>query len=778
MAENGQKAAVYIQDVLPFVGAQRNLVVNRDGTYSLVIALSGLNLQLMSIGERQGMHRRLAIIFNLLEGYKFQLMAVVRTRDVKPLVDQLAEARRDETVPHLIEQSYQEEDYLNELAREGGIISRGYFLVVRLSKASPDEQDQQEESLWDEFMISFGFKKRGQARLTQTTVSVPLAVRDRANLLTETLVEQLRSLGFAAHAATEREIEELIRYILNGTGEGSDFMDRCVPTEMETKENYLRLGDTYAAGLYATTFPIRVKMGWLESLIKQPEQMIVSVHVDLLPSHQVERKLSGKASLLEALDMAAQQRQNVEQRRLDIQRESAEVMMRALADETENIGFLSVRVLAQAPSVDLLTRRMRRLDQKLRELRLSPANALLHQDRFLISCLPLAMDTIASDFNRRNATTSGLVCAVPNVVMDLGHRGGVVLGINKQDRSLVVLDRFKLTSYHKITIAETGGGKTMAEFIETIRGLLRGWRYVWFDPQNTGMPQMMRLTGGEIIDLGPDGGVILNPMDMGAVGGVQGSLTERVLFLTALIQLMAERNLDAAEKSKLARAIRHCYEINHKPILKDLTTILPSEGLGRLAEELERFVAPDVYGSLFNGHTNVMLNSHCISFNLRDLDEAQLRPIRVFQALDYTWSWIRKSRWPPKVMVVDEIGLLLRFNDIAQYVRDLYKRGRAFGLSVVAIDQNPANFIDNQFGRQMIENAAIIQLMKQNELGVEKLRQHFKLTQGEVDSLLGAEPGDALLIVEGKRLHMRFSMSERQLQGLSTRPEDVVKRQG
>jgi hypothetical protein len=59
-------------------------------------------------------------------------------------------------------------------------------------------------------------------------------------------------------------------------------------------------------------------------------------------------------------------------------------------------------------------------------------------------------------------------------------------------------------------------------------------------------------------------------------------------------------------------------------------------------------------------------------------------------------------------------------------------------------------------------------------LGVEKLRQHFRLTQGEVDSLLSAEPGDALLIVEGKRLHMRFAMSEKQLERLSTRPEEAM----
>ncbi len=770
-----------IQDWLPLVGVWRNLIVNRDGTFSMVIGMSGLNTRLMSVGERRGLHRRLGVLFNMLSGRKFQLLAVVRTREVKPLLDELAETRRRESSRHLVEMSYLEEDFLRDLTREGGIISRDYYLIVRLDKAGVDEQDEADKlTLWEEFLMTFGVKPKKET-LKIAAAAVPVAIKDQAVLLTETLTELLNSLGLSARIPTEDDIGALLAHILNGVGQGAGITDRISPSEVEIKENYLRLGnEAYVAGLYATTFPIRVRMGWLESLVKMAEPMIISVHVDLLPDDQVERKLSSKASLLEAMEMssAGGQQQNVQRRRLDIQRESAEVMMQALADETEKIGFLSLRVLVQAASPAELTRRVRRLEQKLRELRLNPATALLHQQKFLTSCLPLAMDSIAADSSRRNATTSGLVCGIPNVIMDVGHRRGVVLGVNKQDRSLVVLDRFKLTSYHKVTIAETGAGKSMAEFIETIRGLLRGWSYVWFDPQNTGMPQVMNLAGGEIIDLGPDGGAILNPMDMAAVGGgVASTLTEKVLFLTSLIQLMAERKLDAAEKSKLARAIRYCYNDNPRPILQDLVAIMPNDnlGLGRLAEELERFVAPDVYGNLFNGQTNVILgDARCISFNLRDLDEAQLRPIRVFQALDYTWSWIRRSRWPPKVMVVDEIGLLLRFPDIARYVRDLYKRGRAFGLSVVAIDQNPANFIDNPFGRQMIENAAIIQLMKQNELGVEKLRQHFRLTRGEVDSLLSAEPGDALLIVEGKRLHMRFAMSEKQLERLSTRPEEAM----
>lgn len=770
----------YIQDLLPFIGVQGNIIVNRDETYSMVLTLSGLNLHLMSGGEKQALHRRLGSIFNLLEGHKSQLLATVRTRDVKPLINELATARDHETVPNLIEQAYIEEDFLNKLSREGGIISRDYYLIVRLGKNTGQDDEEEKLTLWDEFMIAFGVSKKTKATIQSQTVRIPEAIRDRAGVLADTLIDGLRGIGFSAALSTEKEIEDLLQYLLNGVGSGGDLVDRCVPPRWEVEGNHLRLGDSlYVAGLYGTTFPMHVRVGWLEQLIKQPEQMVISVHFDILTGAKAEKALSGKASLLEAMEMAGSgggSQQRVEGFRRAYQMQSANLMMDALAREEEKIGFLSVRVLVQAESEPALTRRVRRLEQKLSELRLMPASALLRQDTFLFSCLPLAMDTIAGDTSRRNATTSGMVCTIPNVVMDLGHHSGMVLGINKQDRSLVVLDRFKLTSYHKVCIAETGSGKSVSEAIETIRGLLRGWQYVWFDPQNTLMPQLVAMTGGEIIDLGPSGNAIINPLDRNGTDST--SLSEKIIFITALIQLMAERTLDAAEKSRLARAIKHCYDDNpyRTPILQDLVAILSGEGLAGLAEELERFIDPHIYGTMFNGETNVALGNRHISFNLRDLDESQLRPIRIFQALEYTWGWIRSSRWPPKVMVVDEIGLLLRFPDIAQYVRDLFKRGRAFGLSVVAIDQNPANFIENSFGRQMIENAALVQLMKQNEIGVDLLRQHFNLTQGEVDLLLAAEPGDALLIVEGKRLHMRYSISEAQLDMLSTRPEEVAGR--
>ena len=822
--EKTPKAAPFIQDTLPFTEIVDNVIALKDGGYAVVMGMGGININLMSAGDKQGLHRQLSTLFNILVGHKFQLLALIHPRDVRPLLNNLAEFRASGSSPdsehapssspssspstssgsisgsisgrgpsaRLIEQSFLEEDFLKDLAGEGGITSRRYYFVVHLDPRQFAKGDSG-SSILDDFKEALWMKKETETTQPLDMLSggkLPTVARNYALGLTDLLKDSLGSVGFNGYVPGRGEIIQLLTYLLGGVGYGDTPADICSPPEWEVTPNHIRLGrpdisqenrrnthtakGRYVSGLYSTSMPMRVSMGWLDQLIKMPEQMVVSINFDLWPPDKVERKLSGKAGLIDALEMGGGLG-HAEGHRLNYQKTSAHLMMEALAKESESIGFCGVRVLVQAASQAELKSRQARIQQKMRQLRLEPATALLNQEQFLWSTLPLGHDPIATDRSRRNMTTSAMVCAIPNTVMDLGFQSGSVLGMNMQDRSLVVVDRFSLTSYHKVIIAETGAGKTVSEFIETIRGLLQGYRYIWIDPQNTGMPQMMAMTGGEIIDLGPRGNAILNPLDRKAKGGVEATLAEQISFLVALLQLMANRTFSAIEESHLSKAIQSCYALHEAPILSDLLALFDDHNLSQLREELDRYIDPEVFGPMFNGHTNVGLDNACISFNIRDLEERLLRPIRVFQAIHYTWSWIKASLWPPKVLVIDEFGLLLRFPDVAQYVRDLFKRGRAFGLSVVAIDQNPDNFLDNPFGRQILENAAIWQLMKMTPIAAKKITEHLDLTEGEYLTLIGAKPGEAILVIEGqKRTHMRFTLSKAQLDALSTRPEDVT----
>lgn len=206
------------------------------------------------------------------------------------------------------------------------------------------------------------------------------------------------------------------------------------------------------------------------------------------------------------------------------------------------------------------------------------------------------------------------------------------------------------------------------------------------------------------------------------------------------------------------------------PILSDLFPFLAAEGAIGLVSNLDQYIDPEIFGKLFNGFTNVALDRRFISFNVKDLGEELLRPIRIFQTINYTWGMVRAIK-KPRIFVVDEFGLLVQnFQDVGNYVRDLFMRGRFFYLSMVAIVQNITSLLDYQAALQCVENAERVILMRQQATAVHRLKAHFELTDGQLYVLLGAEPGEALERVAGRWVHVSYSIPPEHLAQYDTRP--------
>jgi hypothetical protein len=241
---------------------------------------------------------------------------------------------------------------------------------------------------------------------------------------------------------------------------------------------------------------------------------------------------------------------------------------------------------------------------------------------------------------------------------------------------------------------------------------------------------------------------------------------------TNLVQ--EEGIFDSLDLTALSSAIRDSFvELKlGMPILSDLFPFLAAEGALNLVSNLEQYVDPEVFGKLFNGYTNVALDRRFISFNVKDLGEELLRPIRIFQTINFTWGMVRAIR-RPRMFCVDEFGLLVQnFSDVGNYVRDLFMRGRAFYLSMTAVVQNVTSLLDYQAALQCVENADRVILMRQQKTAIHRLKAHFELTDGQVYTLLGAEAGEALELIEGRWLHVRYSIAPQHLKAFDTRPQE------
>ncbi|HEX2911055.1 MAG TPA: hypothetical protein VH186_09625 [Chloroflexia bacterium] len=206
------------------------------------------------------------------------------------------------------------------------------------------------------------------------------------------------------------------------------------------------------------------------------------------------------------------------------------------------------------------------------------------------------------------------------------------------------------------------------------------------------------------------------------------------------------------------------------PILADLLPFLAAEGAGGLAANLEQFVDPEIYGPLFNGFTNIRLigQSRFICFNVRDLPEDLLRPIRMFEIVSYTWNIVRSLR-KRRMFICDEFGLLSQAApDVCSYMRQLFQRGRFFGLAMTIIVQNITNILDNREALQCAENCGRRILMRQTKEAINRLMDYYDLTLSQAELLLSAHPGVSLQLIADRKIPVTYLMPEQYRVELNT----------
>ncbi|OJV93785.1 MAG: hypothetical protein BGO39_15565 [Chloroflexi bacterium 54-19] len=807
--------------------------------------------------------------------------------------------------------------------------------------------------------------------------SVPAILADSLRFRAQSMADQLNNNNMPAHLLDSEEIITTLGELLGSattglTGRGASPLHRIGGFTLEEYPHYLKLSDrtktealdsgkgvgtektrankgnlsgsrnTYVGSLYVRDYPKHLKLGALFEIIRFKDiQMFLALQVKPLSNQQAEAKLKNRQQILWAV--AATDNSSAGDMSRNYKIESIRDLRNVLARGDARLFQAGIRISVQASSLKKMQADLRRVGQRLTEMGFPVATALRNQRRAFFSALPLGLDLlgqekfIADRTLHPNMTGENLACLLPNCIVDASQDGGIILGVNKSDGSLVTFNRWIQMNPHSIFVATSGGGKTVSLEVEIMRELLLNpqLQAFYIDPQGV-LGNFARLVGGTVLDLGPKGNAVINPMDRYVLNGQPESIGERLTFLFPLLELMTRAELSASERSAISRAVKRLYrhfedgesmislleqtflnnslyaplrpylrnysdpetgqlkqgimsklklifnklkekyhlpttglvrglegatlrrhpichladdnrwyyrgegetnelfaeiskssgdrtfkpalvwhpdpawfkELSEEfsnmvqeegifdsldltalssairdsfvelklgmPILSDLFPFLAAEGALNLVSNLEQYVDPEVFGKLFNGYTNVALDRRFISFNVKDLGEELLRPIRIFQTVNFTWGMVRAIR-RPRMFVVDEFGLLVQnFTDVGNYVRDLFMRGRAFYLSMTAVVQNITSLLDYQAALQCVENADRVVLLHQQKTAIHRLKNHFELTDGQVYTLLGAEAGEALELIDGRWLHVKYAIAPQHLKAFDTRPQETL----
>src|SRR4029078_11749950 len=116
----------------------------------------------------------------------------------------------------------------------------------------------------------------------------------------------------------------------------------------------------------------------------------------------------------------------------------------------------------------------------------------------------------------RNMDTTSLATTFPFTTAELSSDTGILYGINSQNDSFIIFDRFSLENSNLTVFATSGAGKSFFVKLESLRSLMMGAEIIVIDPENE-YKAIAEATGGEYISFSFSSPSKINPFDLSQI---------------------------------------------------------------------------------------------------------------------------------------------------------------------------------------------------------------------------------------------------------------------
>jgi len=560
--------------------------------------------------------------------------------------------------------------------------------------------------------------------------------------------------------------------------------DVIAPASLEVDFNHVRIDNRYYRTLFVAAYPRFVGMNWLSSLINFDATLTVSMYIYPTDGKAILDDLRRKITEMEAEISSDIQRGRLVNPATQAKLEDAMNLQADLVKGEERFFQFGLYITISAETKEDLDRINKNLEAALGSLLIVSKRATLQMEEGFMTTLPSANDKLNIN---RNMDTTSLATTFPFVSSDLSDDKGIMYGINAHNGSLVIFDRFSMQNYNSVVFATAGAGKSYMVKLEVLRSLMLGTEIIVVDPENE-YRDLAESVGGQYIAFGFGEESKINPFDLSLVEeDGENALNSKILSVHKLLKVMMG-TMDPIEESMLDKALMDAYKMKgitpdpetqtrEPPLIEDLyKSLIGMEDVKAksLAARLEKYIKGSFAG-IFNQKTTVNLKSQFVVFGIKNLEES-LRPVAMHIILDYIWTIVKKTL-KKRILVVDEAWYLMQYEDSAQFLRGIVKRGRKYYLGVTTITQDVDDFLATPYGKEIVTNSAIQILLKQHSAAIQQLGEVFYLSEGEKQLLLTAEKGQGIFFAGQNHVAINIISSEDEHKLITSNPEEVLKKQ-
>ncbi|MFC1625579.1 VirB4-like conjugal transfer ATPase, CD1110 family [Patescibacteria group bacterium] len=579
----------------------------------------------------------------------------------------------------------------------------------------------------------------------------------------------------------QEEKPKIVNPVLSVTQEGVSILDAISPKSIEIDFDHVKINDVYFRTLFVGGYPRFVTAGWLEPVVNFDSSLDIAFYIYPVEGKTVLDDLRRKIAEMEAEISTDLQRGRIVNASTQAKLEDAKSLQEQLVKGIERFYEFSCYVTIPANSVDELNQITRQVESTLGSLLVVSKHATLDMDKGFLSTAPFGRDELSIT---RNMDTTSVATTFPLTSTELSSDTGVLYGINSQNESFIIFDRFTLENSNMVIFATSGAGKSYFVKLESLRSLMVGTEVVVIDPESE-YGELTKAVGGEYISFSFNSSSKINPFDLAQVREEgENQLGLKILSLHSLLKVIMGK-ITPTQEALLDRAFVATYKAKgitmdpdtqskEPPLMEDLyKTLIGMEVPDALdlAARIEKFVRGSFVG-IFDKQTNIDITNPFTVFSVKDLQD-ELRPIAMFIILDYIWTRVKKNI-KRRLLVVDEAWQMMKFEDTAQFLWSVVKRARKYYLGLTTITQDVEDFLNQDIGKAIVTNSALQVLLKQSPAAIDRIGEVFYLSQGEKQLLLAANVGEGIFFAGPHHAPIRVVASQEEHSLITTKPSEMA----
>lgn len=787
-----------VADYLPIEKVENGIIYTKDHRFVKVVEVVPINFMLRSAREQRNIIYSF-VSYLKISPIKLQIKVLTRRADINRHLDTV----RQEMAHEENEQCrLMQEDYLNFVQQVGSreAVTRRFFLIFEYEPwANTRRSEQEDEAI--QSLQSAVHTASNYLRQCGNEVIVP---ENEDEFTVDVLYNLLCRNESAVKPLSVRAQEVVAQYMEHGRESEIDHIpaaEFAAPRSIDFSHGrYICMDGLYYAYLLIPSdgYKTQVPAGWLSLIVNAGDGIDMDMFLARQPKERIIQRVGqqlriNRSKIKDASDT------NTDFDDIDGAIRSGYFLKEGLANN-EDFYYLNLLITVTAPTVEDLEWKVSEMKKLLLSQDMNVSACHFREEQAFLSALPLvSMEKGLYERGKRNLLTGGAASCYPFTSFEMCDDNGILLGVNKYNSSLIIVDIFNSAIYKNANMAilgTSGAGKTFTMQLMALRMRRKNIPVFIIAPlKGHEFHRACANVGGEFIQISPASPHCINVMEIRKVDrsvnemldgpGIQLSelaakIQQLHIFFSLLIPDMSheERQLldEALIRTYNTKGITHdnasledpanpgCYR--EMPVLGDLYEILKAapETI-RMAHILNRLVNGSA--STFNKQTNVRLDNKYTVLDISSLT-GDLLTVGMFVALDFVWDRAKADRTEEKAIFIDECWQLLSGAGATgtrlagDFVLEIFKTIRGYGGSAVCASQDLNDFFnldEGRFGKGIINNSKTKIILNLEDDEAERVQETLHLSDAETMEVTHFERGNGLISTNNNNIMVEFKAS-------------------